>query len=221
MSSYTEVQAENFAKHETTAEDWEVCEFDGFLNGRPNYKRRFPQVQGWSMGNAIAEYIAGDLHCELCGHPIVYDHYIECESKEITMLVGSDCVNSFKGAHYSEKNEKKYRETQTRLMFHDWIMPAWEEFKEIYSGGSRWNDGIRYHDKKQWAYMKEIRKIVKFQNGNVYAPYGLVATDPSELSTRKLLGIMKRGAQNGLTLPDLYFKIIEKRPLPRKKEESK
>ena len=220
MSSYTQVQAENFAKHETTAEDWEVCEFDGFLNGRPNYKRRFPQVQGWSMGNAIAEYIGGDLHCELCGHPIVYDHYIECESKEITMLVGSDCVNSFKGAHFSEKLEKVYREDQTRLMFHDWIMPAWEEFKEIYSGGSRWNDGIRYHDKKQWAYMKEIRKIVKFQNGNVYAPYGLVATDPSELSTRKLLGIMKRGAQNGLTLPDLYFKIIEKRPLPRKKEES-
>ena len=106
-------------------------------------------------------------------------------------------------------------------MFDEWITPAWEEFKEIYSGGSRWNNGIRYHDKKQWAYMKEIRKIVGFVNPSVYAPYGIVVTDPSELSTRKLLGIMKRGAQNGLKLPELYFKIIEKRPLPRKKEQSK
>ena len=31
---------------------------------------------------------------------------------------------------------------------------------------------------------------------------------------------MKRGAQYD-ALPELYFKIIEKRPLPRKKEESK
>ena len=70
--------------------------------------------------------------------------------------------------------------------------------------------------------MKEIRKIVGFgRPRGVYAPYGVVVTDPSELSTRKLLGIMKRGAQNGLKLPELYFKIIEKRPLPRKKEESK
>ena len=207
MSSYTQVQAENFAKHETTADDWEVCEFDGFLNGRPNYKRRFPQVQGWSMGNAIAEYIGGDLHCELCGHPIVYDHYIECEEKEITMLVGSDCVNSFKGAHFSEKLEKVYREEQTRKMFDEWFPKAWVEFTT--NNKSRWS--MPY---KTYKYYKELRNIQRHYEGWT----GYDSTNPSELTTRKLLGIMKRGAQY-VALPELYFKIIEKRPLPRKKEE--
>ena len=205
MSSYTQVQAENFAKHETTAEDWEVCEFDGFLNGRPNYKRRFPQVQGWSMGNAIAEYIAGDLHCELCGHPIVYDHYIECEEKELTMVVGSDCVNSFKGAHFSEKLEKVYREEQTRRMFDEWFPKAWVEFNSENKGWGM--------DSKTYRYYKELRNIKRHVDGwtGTYQ-----VTNPSDLTTRKLLGIMKRGAQY-VALPELYFKIIEKRPLPRNK----
>ncbi len=210
MSSYTQVQAENFAKHETTAEDWEVCEFDGFLQGRPNYKRRFPQVQGWSLGNAIAEYIAGDLHCELCGHPIVYDHYIECEEKELTMVVGSDCVNSFKGAHFSEKLEKVYREEQTRKMFDEWFPKAWVEFNK--------NNRPMFMYGKTYTYYKELRNIKRHIDGWT-GTYNV--TNPSELTTRKLLGIMKRGIREELTVPDLYYKIIEKRPLPRKEEESK
>lgn len=207
MSSYTQVQAENFAKHETTAEDWEVCEFDGFLQGRPNYKRKFPQVQGWSLGNAIAEYIAGDLHCELCGHPIVYDHYIECEEKELTMVVGSDCVNSFKGAHFSEKLEKVYREEQTRKMFDDWFPKAWVEFNT--------KNRPMFMYGKTYTYYKELRNIKRHIDGwtGTYQ-----VTNPSELTTRKLLGIMKRGIREELTVPELYFKIIEKRPLPRKEE---
>ena len=208
MSSYTQVQAENFAKHETTAEDWEVCEFDGFLQGRPNYKRRFPQVQGWSLGNAIAEYIAGDLHCELCGHPIVYDHYIECEEKELTMMVGSDCVNSFKGARFSEKLEKVYREEQTRKMFDEWFPKAWVEFNS--------KNKRSYMYGKTYTYYKELRNIKRHIDGWT-GTYNV--TNPSELTTRKLLGIMKRGIREELTVPDLYYKIIEKRPLPRKEEE--
>ena len=210
MSSYTQVQAENFAKHETTAEDWEVCEFDGFLNGRPNYKRRFPQVQGWSFGLELVPLRNDGLHCELCGHPIVYDHYIECEEKELTMLVGSDCVNSFKGAHFSEKLEKVYREEQTRKMFDEWFPKAWREFNS--------KNRRMFMYGKTYTYYKELRNIQRHHEGWT----GLSdVTNPSELTTRKLLGIMKRGIREELTVPDLYFKIIEKRPLPRKKEELK
>ena len=210
MSSYTQVQAENFAKHETTAEDWEVCEFDGFLNGRPNYKRRFPQVQGWSFGLELVPLRNDGLHCELCGHPIVYDHYIECEEKELTMLVGSDCVNSFKGAHFSEKLEKVYREEQTRKMFDEWFPKAWVEFNS--------KNRRMFMYGKTYTYYKELRNIQRHYEGWT-GTYNV--TNPSELTTRKLLGIMKRGMREELTVPDLYFKIIEKRPLPRKKEESK
>ena len=144
-------------------------------------------------------------------------HYIECEDSEICMLVGSDCVNTFKGAQFTEKLEKEYREKRIRKMFDEWFPQAWKEFKEIYCRKNypNWNDGVRYDSRKQWNYYKEIRDINRSLNGYT----GITLTkNPKHMSIRKLLGIMMRGAILGLTLPEEHKELTEK---PPKKEKSK
>ena len=134
------------------------------------------------LGNLIAEGA-------VFSSPVVFT---PMEGKEITMMVGSDCVNSFKGAHFSEKLEKVYREEQTRKMFDEWFPKAWVEFTT--NNKSRWS--MPY---KTYKYYKELRNIQRHYEGWT----GYDSTNPSELTTRKLLGIMKRGAQY-VALPELY-----------------
>ena len=209
--SYKSVQAENFAKHNTQAKQWEVCEIKGFQDGRPIYNILYKVVPAWSLNNKISEYFVG-ANCELCGHPIMNLHYIECKDNEICMLVGSDCVNTFKGAKFTEKHEKIYREKRIRKMFDEWFPQAWKEFKEIYRGMNQpWNDGIRYDTRKQWNYYKEMRSINRFLQGQL-------GVKPKDITIRKLLGIIMRGKALGLTLPKEYKELTEK---PPKKEESK
>ena len=40
-SRYKSVQAENFAKNNTVADQWEVCEITGFQEGRPVYNIQY------------------------------------------------------------------------------------------------------------------------------------------------------------------------------------
>ena len=214
--SYKSVQAESFAKHNTEAKQWEVCEIKGFQDGRPIYNILYKVVPAWSLNNKISEYFVG-ANCELCGHPIMNLHYIECKDNEICMLVGSDCVNTFKGAKFTEKHEKIYREKRIRKMFDEWFPQAWKEFKEIYCRKNypNWNDGVRYDSRKTWNYYKEIRDINRSLNGYT----GITLTkNPKHMSIRKLLGIMMRGAILGLTLPEEHKELTEK---PPKKEKSK
>ena len=216
-SRYKSVQAENFAKNNTVADQWEVCEITGFQEGRPVYNIQYKLVAGWSLNNLKAGYFGDLANCELCGHPIMNLHYIECEDSEICMLVGSDCVNTFKGAQFTEKLEKEYREKRIRKMYDEWFPQAWKEFKEIYCRKNypNWNDGVRYDSRKQWNYYKEIRDINRSLNGYT----GITLTkNPKHMSIRKLLGIMMRGAILGLTLPEEHKELTEK---PPKKEESK
>ena len=216
--SYKSVQAENFAKNNTEASQWEFCEITGFSHGRPLYQIPYKLVQGWSLDNLKAGYFGDGLaNCELCGHPIMNLHYIECKDSEICMLVGSDCVNTFKGAKFTEKHEKVYREKRIRKMFKEWFPKSWDMFKEIYSNGRRWNDGIRYNSQRQWNYMKELKSIDRYLQG-ITDCYSSRSVNPRDLTIRKLLGIMKRGVDHGLTLPNEFMELTEK---PPKKEESK
>ena len=202
---YKSVQAESFAMFDTVADDWEVCEINGLVAGRPNYKIPYKTVLAHSRNMVAREFIEG-FTCELCGHPILNLHYIQCDDKEICLCVGSDCVNTFKGAEFTEKAEKRFREEQTRQMFEEWFTDAWVEFNKMQRG---WMGG------KTYTYYKELRNIKRHVDGwtGTYQ-----VTNPSELTTRKLLGIMKRGAKYDLVLPELYFKLIEK---PPKREKSK
>ena len=45
--SYKSVQAESFAKHNTEAKQWEVCEIKGFQDGRPIYNILYKVVPAW------------------------------------------------------------------------------------------------------------------------------------------------------------------------------
>jgi hypothetical protein len=215
--SYKSVQAENFAKNNTEASQWEVCEITGFSHGRPLYQIPYKLVQGWSLDNLKAGYFGDGLaNCELCGHPIMNLHYIECENSEICMLVGSDCVNTFKGAKFTEKHEKVYREKRIRKMFKEWFPKAWKEFKEIYGGNSwrgssMYNDGVRYDSRKQWNYMKELKSIDRYLQG-IPDVYSSRSVNPRDLTIRKLLGIMERGLIHGLTLPVEHKELTEKPP---------
>ena len=49
--SYKSVQAESFAKHNTEAKQWEVCEIKGFQDGRPIYNILYKVVPAWSLNN--------------------------------------------------------------------------------------------------------------------------------------------------------------------------
>ena len=77
---YRSVQAESFAMFDTVADDWEVCEINGLVAGRPNYKIPYKTVLAHSRNMVAREFIEG-FTCELCGHPILNLHYIQCDDR--------------------------------------------------------------------------------------------------------------------------------------------
>ena len=183
--SYRQQQAKSFADLETNAKDWKMCEIEHVVGNVVDYI--IPQGylhKQTEISKILNKTIPGEIfatfHCELCGHDIKYLHYIQCDFKQLYLIVGSECVNSFMGAKFVAKEIKHFKDNEIRKNYKVWK----EKTLEILSQKYQMRNGvpvINYYTKKPnivyWAY-KCRQKINK--------------TDAETTTARKLKNQMEK-----------------------------
>lgn len=136
--SYHAIQMATFESLGTTPRDWVMCEIeDVFDTGRgrevvfvipENYTEiphtRFPEVLHY-------------LNCQLCGHPIIYPYFIQNDAKKLVLQVGSECVNTYHGAHYTQQVIKIFLDNRIRQTYRGWRDLALQEI-DSHRNGNRW-----------------------------------------------------------------------------------
>ena len=191
--TYKNVQALSFDYLNTTPNDWEMGGITAYNRVAPRFKvpEGFENVHAWSelnpeLANRSTYAYTETQPCELCGHPIKHLHLIQNDDKEIYMWVGSECVNSFKGAGFSYKTIKEYRETVLHSLFEEWIKIAlidkgWEAHKK---------SGWYQYPKHIYNFRKELQK---YWSGELPV---------NSISARKIINRFKQADGYGVSIPE-------------------
>lgn len=187
--NYKQLQAKSFADLETNAKDWKMCEIKGVFGPFVDYKipddyeHRQTEISK-KLNKIVPGQICGQQHCELCGYPIKYIHFIQNDFKNLYLAVGSVCVNSFMGAKFVTKYIKHFKDNEIRKEFIEWNKKTLEILSvqyEMFNGKPK----IHYYTKKPimryWAW-KMQEKLKK--------------TDPETTTSLKLKNLMKKCKEN-------------------------
>ena len=204
-SYYKQVQAESFAMHDTVPSDWDVCDVADKKEGIHRFKIPFKCVEAWSSRAGIKRQFILDTVCELCGHPIKNLFFIKCEKKEICMCVGSECVNSFKGAEFSKKFLKEYEEYEARKAMTEWLETVlddqgWAGHCTRTSYGYTW-----YND----ASTRKFR--VRLQRWKRDGIDGGEHVWNEPVKHRLIMNAFKKAKELGLKYPSIYDDLISKK----------
>ena len=206
MSSYyKQVQAESFSMHNTIPNDWDVCEIADKKEGIHRFKIPYKCVEAWSARVGIKrQFILGDV-CELCGHPIKNLFFIKCESKEICMCVGSECVNSFKGATFSRTFLKKYEETEARKAMIEWLKTVLEDEKWANHCNRSSNGYVWYPNPVTRKFRRRLDGWKRRGIDGGQYEYDI------PVKHRLIMSAFKKGKELGLKCPQIYDDLMSKK----------
>jgi hypothetical protein len=142
--SYKAIQMATFKSLDTIPSDWKMCEIKDLV-----FKTGLGEVPIFFLPEGYTEIPhtrfpeTMNSRCQLCGHPILRLFYLQCDSKKIILQVGSECVNTYIGAHYTEKQIKIFKDNRVRQIFRAWrplVMediekhrgpkPTWSSYRE-------------------------------------------------------------------------------------------
>ena len=171
-NSYRAIQMETFASLHTTPSDWTPCEIKDVFdlpNGGEEVIYIFPDGYTEVPHNQFDESTGG-LRCQLCGHPITYTHFIQCDSKQLILQVGSECINTYHGAHYTDKMIKTFKDNRIREQYRIWRGHIITDIETHTRPNSTW---------LPYDLFKLKQKILK--------------TDALKTTSRKLSNLMKKG----------------------------
>jgi hypothetical protein len=224
VKDYHTIQMQSFAYLHTTPADWEVCPIIAVSEGAilfdipAGYQLTFAYSQMYPITDLIREKIRHNIInglCELCGHEIKYLWPIKCDSKKIYMYVGSECVNNFKGANYTVKKIREYKETMVTKVFKAWrgiaITQAYsdEQFFERDMYGKtytiRGRPALRY---KVWKFVDKLERmydsniLTQQEKERIVYPFTITKKDINTISPRKIINIFKKAKELGFIIPN-------------------
>lgn len=197
LQEYRTRQAESFASVGTTAADWKVCRITGLITGDiPSFESLPPYDEVTPIYNklvkelgreAAAEYIdrvegSGQFRlCQLCGCPKVkHPCPIQCDSKELLMYIGSECVTNYMDADENiARQVRLYKEKRIRELFDDWV----------YNGIQQCYLYRDFHE-SIWIGYKRFQKKLRVAEENIKS-YGAL----------KIKNLFKQAYELGLTIP--------------------
>lgn len=116
--SYTSRKGQTYEELGTSGKDWQPCRIIGyeFIDGIgdvPVYEIPKDYLEVTTRFTTGIDFM-GYTTCRLCGAGIRRHHYIQCDSKQLLMLVGSECVHN----HYGQvvlKKIKQFKDNETRI----------------------------------------------------------------------------------------------------------
>ena len=123
----------------------------------------------------------GFSNCQLCGHPIKNEWFIQHDAKKIYLAIGSECINNFKDAKYTEMTVKVFKDNRIRQIFTIWKPKAIEELNNFVERDASGKVKVWYSTGENrlqyWAW--KLREKIK-------------KTNPETTSSRKLNNMMKK-----------------------------
>jgi hypothetical protein len=125
--------------------------------------------------------VKGFSNCQLCGHPIKNEWFIQHDGKKIYLALGSECINNFKGAKYTEMTVKVFKDNRIRQIFTIWKPKAIETLDNFVERDNSGKVSVWYSTGENrlqyWAW--KLREKIKKMN-------------PETTSSRKLNNMMKK-----------------------------
>jgi hypothetical protein len=122
---------ETFKSLDTVPSDWKMCEIKDLV-----FKTGLGEVPIFLLPEGYTEIPhtrfpeTMNTRCQLCGHLIVRQFYLRCDSKKYILQVGSECVNTYIGAHHTEKQIKIFKDNRVRQIFRAWRPLVMEDIEK-------------------------------------------------------------------------------------------
>ena len=129
--SYRAIQMQTFESLGSIPKDWVMCKIrDVFTgpNGLEEVTFFFPE--GYTEIPHTRFHETTSSRCQLCGHPIVRHFFLQNDQKKLILQVGSECVNTYVGAGYTEKAIKIFKDNRIRQNFRIWREKALAEIEK-------------------------------------------------------------------------------------------
>jgi hypothetical protein len=109
-------------------QDWKMCEIKDVLRGADGLDDvTFIFPEGYIEVPHTRFHETTSSRCQLCGHPIVRHFFLQNDQKKLILQVGSECVNTYVGAGYTEKAIKIFKDNRIRQNFRIWREKALDE----------------------------------------------------------------------------------------------
>jgi hypothetical protein len=161
--SYKAIQMETFKSFGTVPTDWKMCEIKDVV-----YKPGTGDVALFTFPEGYTEVphtrfpeTVMSARCQLCGHQIVRLFFLQCDDKKIILQVGSECVNTYIGAHYTEKQIKIFKDNRVRQIFRAWRPLVMEDIEKHRSPKPVWSSYYREGWLKEpyYSLLKKLRTL--------------------------------------------------------------
>jgi len=176
-SSYRTIQMSTFASLNTTPSDWSPCAILDILTDPMDGS----EIIQWDLPSDYTEVPHSRFNegfgsrCQLCGHGIKRLFFIQCNSKKLYLQVGSECVNTYHGAHFTDKMIRTFKDNRTRQLYRAWRDTAIAEIESKRSP-ARGLYSVGFLPEPYWSLNKRILKV-----------------DPTKSTSRVLANLMKKG----------------------------
>ena len=126
--SYRAIQMQTFEALGSVPQDWKMCEIKDVTRGADGYDIvDFIFPEGYTEVPHTRFHETTSSRCQLCGHPIARLFYLQNDQKKLILQVGSECVNTYVGAGYTEKAIKVFKDNRIRQNFRIWREKALDE----------------------------------------------------------------------------------------------
>jgi rubrerythrin len=187
LGTYEGRQMETFERLGTKPNEWKVVPLVDVQTKDKKDVLVFDIPKGYDIVQPFydsfgkSDLLTGVSNCQLCGHPIKNEWYIQHDGKKIYLALGSECINNFKGAKYTEITVKVFKDNRIRQIFTIWKPEAVETLDKFVEHDSSGKIKVWYSTGENrlqyWAW--KLREKIKKMN-------------PETTSSRKLNNMMKK-----------------------------
>lgn len=175
--SYLSVKGQTYEELGTDPLDWHPCDIKGYVTDRHGNDQPIYDIPK-SYTRAVTRFTRPiDANCNLCGHEIINKHYIQNDSKQLYMLVGSECVMNRYG-RVVRKKIKKIKDSEIR-----------EKAKVFLQAFIKWCDTQKEFEKPKTAWeAQRIKREYFIAKGDALE----LLDNFSNVTSRKLNNFMKK-----------------------------